>query len=109
MTIKGVQLTLEDLAHYSYSVSLEGSSYNVEIIYNDRVEGYFLSLYTADKVSLVSGVRLIPQYPIMLDYSIPGLTGFFWLEPKSLRDVQAYKEYPDRLKQYYRFTYTYSE
>jgi len=72
-----VDLLLDDTAPiYEYSVSLEGNSYIIEIVYNERSQLYFMSLYDADRNPIVLGAGLVPGYPIMYDYALPNLTGW---------------------------------
>lgn len=106
--LKNVILPLFADAYYSYSISLEGNSYILEFIYNERAELYYLNLKDAASNPIVLGAALVPNYPIMLDYSLPDLTGGFWLEKKSLSSQsEPYKTYPDKLNEYYDFYYTY--
>ncbi len=107
MTNLYVDLLLDDSPIYEYSVSLEGNSYVIEMIYNERSSLYFMSLYDADRNPIVLSAALVPGYPIMFDYALPNLTGFFLLIQKGELASEPYKEFPDKLKQYYDFVYTY--
>jgi hypothetical protein len=102
-----VDLLLDDSPIYEYSVSLEGNSYIIEMIYNERSQLYFMSLYDADRNPIVLSAALVPGYPIMLDYALPNLTGFFLLIQKGELTAQPYKEFPDKLNQYYSLVYTF--
>lgn len=106
--MKYVELPLEDLPIYDFSISLEGVSYIVEMIYNERDGLYFMTLYTAEKERLVSGLAVVPSFPISVDYPLPNLSGYFLLRKKGVLLAEPYKEYPDRLKQYYDFLYVYN-
>ena len=102
-----VDLLLDDSPIYEYSVSLEGNSYIIEMIYNERSSLYFISLYDSDRNPIVLGTALVPGYPMMIDYALPNLTGFFYLIQKGTLEAEPYKVYPDKLSQYYSFVYTY--
>lgn len=104
-----VDLLLDDSPIYEYSVSLEGNSYIIEMIFNERSQLYYMSLYDADRNPIVLSAALVPGYPIMLDYALPNLTGFFLLIQKGTLESEPYKEFPDKLTQYYSFVYTYIE
>lgn len=104
-----VDLLLDDSSIYEYSVSLEGNSYIIEMIYNERSSLYFMSLYDSNRNPIVLSAALVPGYPIMLDYTIPNLTGFFLLIQKGTLETEPYKEFPDKLNQYYDLVYTYVE
>lgn len=104
-----VDLLLDDSPLYDYSVSLEGNSYIVEMQFNERTQLYHMSLYDADKNPLVLGVGLVPGFPIMADYALPNLTGFFLLIQKGELQSEPYKKFPDKLSQYYNLVFTYVE
>lgn len=104
-----VDLLLDDSPIYEYSVSLEANSYIIEMIFNERSQLYFMSLYDADRNPIVRSAALVPGYPIMFDYALPNLTGFFLLIQKGELQAEPYKEFPDKLKQYYSLVYTYTE
>ena len=104
-----VDLLLDDSPLYDYSASLEGNSYIVEMQFNERTQLYHMSLYDADKNPLVLGVGLVPGFPIMADYALLNLTGFFLLIQKGELQSEPYKKFPDKLSQYYNLVYTYTE
>lgn len=104
-----VDLLLDDSPIYEYSVSLEGNTYIIEMIYNERSQLYFMSLYDSNRNPIVLSAALVPGYPIMFDYALPNLAGFFLLIQKGELTAQPYKEFPDKLKQYYDLVYTYTE
>lgn len=92
---------------YTYSQSFQGQSYNLEFLYNERAQQWFLNLLDADNLPIVMGVGIVPGYPILQEYAITGLTGFFWLEEKAEITTEAYKQYPEQLNQYYNMFYIY--
>jgi hypothetical protein len=102
-----VDLLLDDSPIYEYSVSLEGNSYIVEMTFNERSQLYFMSLYDADRNPIVLSAALVPGYPIMFDYALPNLTGFFLLIQKGTLESEPYKKFPDKLSQYYSLVYTF--
>jgi hypothetical protein len=102
-----VDLLLDDSPIYEFSASLEGNSYIVEMIFNERSQLYFMSLYDADRNPIVLSTALVPGYPIMFDYALPNLTGFFLLIQKGTLESEPYKEFPDKLSQYYSLVYTF--
>lgn len=109
MTDYYVSLPLYDDAVYSYAVSLEGNSYILEFTYNERCQLYFLSLFTADKEPILLGHALTPNYPMLKDYALIDLSGFFWMEEKADIISEPYKVYPDKIDQYYNLFYLWSE
>lgn len=109
MTLKYVALDLFPDAFYEYSIALQGTSYNLQLVYNERCELYFLTLLTADNEPIVAGMAMVPDYPILEDYATFPLTGFFWLEEKAEIKTEAYKRYPDSIDQFYNFFYIYDD
>ena len=97
----------DDESYYKYSIALEGTSYRLQFLYNSKMQMYTLTLFTADDEVIVEGVGLVPNYPIMANYVIEGLTGYFLLAPKGTSGVEYYKLYPRNLGKYYDLTYVY--
>jgi len=103
-----VSLPLFSDAFYSYNIPLEGQSYTLEFMYNERTELYHLSLLiTETREYIVRGIALVPDYPILADYQIEGLTGFIIMLSKADNDTQSYKTFPDKIDQYYELFYMY--
>ena len=109
MTNIYVDLLLDDSPIYEYSVALEGNSYIIEMQYNERSQLYYMSIYDSDRIPLALSVGLVPGYPMMADYALPNLTGFFLLIQKGELQSEPYKKFPDKLSQYYNLVYTYVE
>lgn len=107
MATKYISLPLYSDPDYTYAVALQGVSYNLEFIYNERTQLYSLSLYDQDNDPIVLGEALVPNYPIFKDYAIFPLTGFFWMEEKADIISEPYKAYPDSIDQYYNLFYIY--
>ncbi|WP_443698905.1 phage baseplate plug family protein [Pseudomonas sp.] len=108
MTIQYVALPLFPDASYTYPIALEGVSYNLEFLYNERASLYYISLYDSDSNPIVLGEALVPTYPIFKDYTIPGLNGFIWMEEIATLINEPYKLYPDSIDQYYNLYYIYA-
>lgn len=108
MTDYYIALPLYPDPDYNYAVNLQGNSYVLDFKYNERAGLYFISLSTAENVPLVLGEALVPTYPIMKDYALNTLTGFFWMEEKANIISEPYKAYPDSIDQYYNLFYCYS-
>lgn len=109
MVDKYISLPLFADPYYSYPIALQGNSYILEFIYNERTQLYSLNLYDSESNPIVLGEALVPNYPIFKDYAIFPLTGFFWMEEKADILSEPYKVYPDSLDQYYNCFYIYSE
>lgn len=104
-----ISLPLYEEPYFTYNFAAQGNSYNLEFVFNERVGLYYINLYDADNNPLVLGVALVPSYPIMKDYALSPLDGFFWMEEKSTIISEPYKQYPDKINEYYNLFYLYSE
>ncbi|MNN55950.1 hypothetical protein D3C81_1708560 [compost metagenome] len=109
MTTKYISLPLFSDAFYTYSVALEGNSYNLEFTYNERMQLYSFSLYDADLNPIVLGEALVPSYPIFFEYALFPLTGYFWMEEKANILSEPYKVYPDKINEYYNMYYIFDD
>jgi hypothetical protein len=103
-----VDLPLYSDPFYSYSVSLENITYSVEIRYYQRDGIWRMSLFLEDQTPIAQGIALVPEYPILQDYNIEGMSGFFWLYPIPSIKTEKYVEDPEHLDQYYTFKYIYN-
>lgn len=104
-----VDIPIEDSPYYELSISLEGNSYIIEFVYNERSALYFMNLYSSERDPIILGQALVPEYPIFVDYRLPDLTGYFWLLKKATLISEPYKTYPDSLSQYYYMVYVIPE
>lgn len=102
-----VDMPLYEDAFYTYSITLEGQSYIIEMLYVEKMELYTLSLYTANGTPLLNGVGIVPYFPIARNYAIEGLSGYFTLVSKAREVAEPYKVYPDKLSEYYNMYYVY--
>lgn len=107
-TFSQVDLPLYSDSFYSYQVSLEGISYGIEILYNERNELWHMSIFNDDDTPIIQGIALVPNYPILQDYANLPLTGYFWLKPVPKISSEKYLEKPESLAQYYTFSYIYN-
>lgn len=87
--------------YYDLSISLEGNSYIIEFVYNERSQLYYMNFYNDDREPIVLGQALIPEYPIFIDYALSNLSGYFWLLNNSSLISEPYKTYPENISQYY--------
>lgn len=106
---KYVKIPLDSSPYYELSIALEGNSYIIEFVYNERAQLYFMNLYNSDRESIVLGQALVPKYPIFLDYNLPNLSGYFELIKKATLVSEPYKTYPDSIYQYYDLVYVLGE
>ena len=109
MAKKYVSLPLFPDAFYDYGIALQGQSYTLRFTYNERMKLYTIDLLSSDLTPIILGKPLIPNYPILLDYAIFPLTGYFYMYEKANIISEPYKEYPEYIDQYYQLTYIFDD
>ena len=109
MALVSVDLPLFNEPDYIYQVSLEDNSYSLRFIYNEVMKLTTLSIYDVDRNPVCCGVGLVPNYPIILSYALPQLTGAFLMLSKASVPTEFYKLYPNKLATYYTLSYTRDE
>lgn len=109
MANRYISLPLYEEPYFTYSFAAQGQSFVLEFVYNERAQLYYLNLLDDENNPIVQGQVLVPRYPLMEDYAIDPLTGYFQLEEKSDIVSEPYKTYPDKISQYYNFYYVYFE
>lgn len=109
MTTQYVTLPLFDDYEYSYTIALQNLTYIITFKYNERNALWFMDLATEDSTPIFSGLGVVPNYPMAFDYSLGNLQGYFWLENIPDINIEQYKLFPDKLRQYYRFFYIFEE
>lgn len=107
MAKKYVSLPLFSDAYYEYGIALQGGSYILRFIYNERMKLYTLSLLSADLVPIVMGEALVPNYPVFFEYATYPLTGYFYMYEKANIISEPYKVYPENINEYYELVYVY--
>lgn len=77
-----VSLPLYQEQDYRYRTVLNNIACVFRLYYNQRVDGWFFDLKEEGSANyFVEGERLVPLYPMILDYTHLPLGGFLWLEP----------------------------
>lgn len=109
MAKKYVSLPLFSDAYYEYGIALQGESYVLRFIYNERMKLYTISLLSADLVPIVMGEALVPSYPMFFEYALYPLTGYFYMYEKANIISEPYKVYPENINEYYELVYVYDD
>jgi hypothetical protein len=109
VALKYVDLLFSDTPVSRQTVALQGDYFTLVITYNETMKLYTMTVYDSNQQPLVAGVGLVPNYPIIGDYQIKGLTGAFVLLPKTDQDKEFYKLYPEKISEYYTFHYIYDD
>lgn len=109
MTVRINPLHLENLPYYTYTATIQKTSYNISIRYSTRTRSWYMDVTTRDNIPIVLGVRLVPDYPMTLYCVIPELKGMFCLLRKSEGNLDKFETEPERLADYFTLVYLYNE
>lgn len=104
MALQYVYLPLYTDADYNYNVTLENVACTLRLYYNERVGGWYFELSEQGANMIVCGERVVPLYPITLDYSLSQFSGWFWLEPIG-GSINKFESDSFNLSTWFRFWY----
>lgn len=95
--------------YFSYSVALEGVNRTLTFKWNTRTSSWSFNVVHDDGTVIVQGIRLVLDYPILVDYRLGGkeLTGYFVLVDSGDFPSNKLSTSPDALPQWYKFFYVY--
>lgn len=68
-----VTIPMLDYAEFSEAVTLDGNLYNLHFYWNTRGDFWTMDIADANNNPLVSGIRLIISYPMILQHTEIGL------------------------------------
>jgi|SRR5690625_2111253 len=108
MAIFRSNISLHNFPYYSSTAVLEGELYIVELYFHERTQSWAINLLSGDSTPIVMGQRLSPEYPLFLDYTIQGLSGYFYLEPKGRNKNETINN-PYEIWKYYNLYYYWEE
>ena len=108
MTLQYIPMPLFSDPSYTYDISIESNAYTIDVYYNERAEGWFFNLIIKGGNPLIYGERLVANYPILIDYALPNLTGYIFLEPIG-DSVEKYRTAPFELSKWFRLFYIYDD
>lgn len=76
-----VAIPMFDLADFSESVTLDGNEYKLHFYWNTRGAFWSMDIADANSVPLVSGVKLIMDFPLLIQHTEDGLPeGIFLIQ-----------------------------
>lgn len=80
-----VTITMYDTASFSESVTLDGNEYRLRFYWNTRGQFWSMDIADANNNPLVSGVKLIANFPLLIQHTEEGLPpgDFFIVDPSS--------------------------
>lgn len=107
MTLAYKELYLSNDPYYSYTDTLEGVAYIFTFRFSSREQCWYFDLTTADNIAIVLSTKLVPYYPLLFDFKISALSGFFFLHPVSEGNLDKLTMEPTSIADYFSFTYYY--
>lgn len=95
--------TSQVLPYYSQRVTLEGSTYNIILKWNERDSVWYMSLLTDENVPLMSGVKVVSDFPLnRREASSDGPPGLFVAYDTSEEGIDAgFEELGERVLLFY--------
>lgn len=94
---------------YSMNIALNKSSYTLTFRFSQREYCWYLDVYTRDKVPLVLSTKLVPYFPLVKDFDIPELGGYFMLFPIVESNVDKLTSDPQHIADYFQLFFTYEK
>jgi len=67
--------------YYSYTIDLSRQTYTLTFRYNSRSQGYSMDIFNAEETPLIRNVQLVPNYPLIRQFSLSEIPGEFVLVP----------------------------
>lgn len=111
MAILSVEMPTYSDTVYTFSMSLEGQSLFFKFYWNSRAKSWHMDIKQADLTPVVLGSAIVPQYPMMLDYTLEdyGLTGYFLLLPSNNSVVSQLSDEPSVMSEFFTLLYVYNK
>lgn len=109
MTAVYVELPLFSDPSYQYGAAVENRARQFKFNWNDRTKTWQMDIYNDDGTPVLLGMRLVPQFPMFVDYPLSkyGLTGYFILVQKNAnqlgRSNSLITDIPERYTLFYVF------
>ena len=100
-----LKLPLFQNPDYYYTTPLEGVAYKIRLYYNVKLESWMMDVRYADNTPIILVVKVIPNYPILVDHEMP-FSGFFVFESIG-KDQNETVNNPFELWKYYNLFYGY--
>ena len=102
-------LYLENTPYYTSSAPLEGVSYKLTIRYATKTRSWYLDVATRDGVLVLAGIKLVPNYPLLMNITISALKGNFLLYPTQEANLSKLETNPELLADYFGLLYYYEK
>ena len=71
--MKRLEISVPDMNDSFSRIALDGKQYLIRFTYNDTADRWSFGLYTIQKEPLVVGMRIVPQFPLNIQFANYGL------------------------------------
>ena len=97
--------------YFQYTTVIEDSTKLITLRWMDRTSSWYLDIKQEDLTPVVEGVKLVPYYPVLIDYALSdsGISGYFLLVDSGSYISNKLGDNPEALNQYYKLYYVYEE
>lgn len=92
---------------YRYSVVLAGQVRYLRFYYNQRTSSWHVDIENEGHHTVIKGLALVADYPMMQDYSITGWDGYLYLFPKSNAHLINLKDSKFTIAEHYELYHVY--
>lgn len=77
MTTISIELPMYSEPSYQYNAPVENQSRLFKFNWNDRTASWHLDIKNEDGTGIVEGLKLVPSFPMLIDYQLEefGMTG----------------------------------
>lgn len=58
-------LRTDEAQWYDFTTTLDGKNYRFELLWNEREEAWYLSLFDQLDAALMTGKKLVPDFPLL--------------------------------------------
>jgi hypothetical protein len=100
-------LYLENNPFYSYTTTLNRVAYNVSFRFSTRGQCWFMDIKSNNNTPIVSSVKLVANYPMIENYALPELTGYFLLIPNLEGNEDKLYTNPEKIADFFQLAYVY--
>lgn len=107
MTLNAQQIFLSNDPYYTYTDTLEQTAFNFTFRFSLRERCWYMDIYTVDNIPVILATKLVPQYPILQDFRLPEISGYFWLYPTVNINLHKIETDPEYIADYFTLLYFY--
>lgn len=109
MTTVYTELPLFSDPIYEYTVSLESQQRVLTFYYNETDFAWRMDLRNIDGTAVATGIKLVPEYPILGNFRSPYLSGYFILSTENTKQSERFFTDISIVPNFYRLFHIYDD